>query len=186
MKDWLAVLGLVVAVFVISAVVYVGSSSIRYGGPSDKEYGDIELAGQVRDVEKLNRILITSRSPSTKLIVMYHLERIKSPTSVPALLQTLSYDLPWWDKLDTELRPRPFEVRFSSYRVLSEYGDSIAPELRTLAKSRAGYKQMYAAALLYKLGHTEYREVLEYYAELDERFEEEMDLIARDLSLNRY
>jgi len=91
MHKWLqATVAAVIVTLLVLA--YGGVSSIRYG-LTDGQYNRINMAAETADVAELNRLLVTLRSPDGKSIVMYWIKQFMDSSSLPALVETLSYDV---------------------------------------------------------------------------------------------
>jgi hypothetical protein len=134
------------------ALGYLGTSSLRYG-PNIHDYPKVkELAGQ-GDVAGLNQALLEFRSLSTKSVVLSFLSDSKDDSSIPVFVKMLSFDLPWYERLDTELKPTPREIRFSAHKVLASYGyERAGHAVVPLLESKVALERLYAAGIMTRWG----------------------------------
>lgn len=172
-----------VVVVVTTMIIYVGSSSIRYSGPTGNEQKKIENAIKTGEIKCLNNLLVNTKSLSTKLIVLSYLKEYKSEESVADLIKMLSFDIPWWDKLDSELQPRPIDVRFSAYLVLAEYGRSIEGEITEEMKKSNLYSRLYSSALMYKFGQKKFGATITNYSNSRKEVSEDAKMLTVKLGL---
>jgi len=151
MARWLQVV-IATVVIVLLVLAYGGMSSIRYG-LTDRQRERINKATETADVAELNRLLVELRSPVGKTIVMYWIDQFSDSSSLPALVKTLSYDLSWLDRLDSELRPTPDEVRFSAYDSIVKYGPERAADIvYPLLQDKNQFTRLYAAGIILRWG----------------------------------
>lgn len=158
-------------------------------GMSSAEYKEVNRLAQSGDVAGLNQLLVRTPSVDAKLIILLRLEEKKDLSSIPYIIQVLDYELPWWGRLwgridPSELRITAAQVRYSAYDTLTKYGGSVTPILEDAAKSEIGYRQLYTAALLYRLGHLEYKTVLLEYVRKGRKYEDDIYFVERDLSID--
>lgn len=185
MRRFLTLPNIVLLVLIMAGVGMVAASeTLRM---SSADYRRLTKAYENRDIDTLHRLLANSRALDMKMIALYYLGEIGDERSIPEIARMLCYDLPWYDQqwldmLDGEPYIKPEDVRRSAYRALFKYGDAILPEMRRLVASGPGYGQMYAAALLVKLGENRYVEVLSRYAG-EKKLEDEMWYLQRDLGI---
>lgn len=189
MKDeTLGLLVVLIAGALITAFLYTFVLSLRLG-MSGAESQKLDRLVQSGDVAGLNRLLVKTSALDTKLEILFELRKIKDPSSVPFILETLAYELPWWGRLWSRIDPSEMpaesvDVRLAAYRTLAAYGDSVTSLLKDTVKLKIGYRQLYAAALLYRLGYHEYKTVLLEYAYKGRKYEEDVYFIGRDLSID--
>ena len=157
-RMWRLALGLL-AVVLVSAVgwagvlaVWGGTSSLRYGPDSREERHIAELEAR-QDVQGLNEALLTTRSISGKMVILADLDHLRDDHSLPYLVKMLSYDLPWYDLLDSELEPRPHELRFAAAGTIAAFGQSKAEAVvRPLLDSQNPLERLHAAGILVRWG----------------------------------
>jgi len=160
MARWLQAIGAIVVILLL-VLAYGGMSSIRYG-LTDRQYDRINKATETADVAELNRLLVELRSPEGKTIVMYWIDQFSDSSSLPALVKTLSYDLSWLDRLDSELKPTPDEVRFSAYDSIVKYGPERAADIvYPLLQDKNSFTRLYAAGIILRWGDPKGETVLD-------------------------
>lgn len=158
-------------------------------GMSSAQYEEVNRLAQSGDVAGLNQLLVRTPSADAKLIILLRLEEKKDLSSIPYIIQVLGYELPWWGRLwgridPSELRITAAQVRYSAYDALTKYGGSVTPILEDIVRSETGYRQLYAAALLYRLGRLEYKTVLLEYVRKGRKYEDDIYFVERDLSID--
>lgn len=183
MKKYIMAFFISLILLLLLMTIYVTTSSIRHGPLTSSEFNQIKTAAENKNLEVLQDNLLKTPSLSGKLIIMKYLEDIGSEDSVPVLIEMLSYDLYWWDKLDSELKITTAEIRYSAFQILSTYGNEIESELKGIVNKTEGYKKIYVSALLYKLGHDKYKNHIDDID--DKRYSDDINFIKRDI-FNQY
>lgn len=185
MRRFLTLPNIVLLVLIMAGVGMVAASATLTMSSAD--FRRLRKAYENRDIDTLHRLLANSRAVETKQIAVYYLGEIGDERSIPEIARMLCYELPWYDQqwldmLDGEPYTKPMDVRIAAYQALSDYGDRIIPEMKQLVSGKPGYGQMYAAALLVKLGENRYVEVLSRYTG-EKKLEDEMWYLQRDLGI---
>ena len=107
----------------IILIIWGGTSSYRYG-INVNEYKLIQQYFSSKDIYNVNRLLIKTKSMSTKLIILSQIRSLNDKSSIKYIIRLLDYDIPIWDYLDSETQD-PSVVRFAAFTTLIEYGPDV-------------------------------------------------------------
>lgn len=140
---------------------FVGSTSLWYGS-NMAEYAKISAMAQERNVGGLNETLVRTRSIPNKLVLIDDLGMFRDTSSVKPLVGMLSYDLPWWVLLDSEMDRKPMDVRLAALNALFNFEPAQARgEVLPLLANPSQRGQLYGAALLMHWGDPRGQEVMD-------------------------
>lgn len=177
------ILGLLIMAFILLLFfIYADTSSIRYTA-SNKEMSKIIQAGKERDIKSLNIFLEKTKAIDSKLVIMSYLSDANNISSIPILVKHLNYNLPWWDKLDTELKIRPISIRIAAYQVLLSYDEDSIKKLRVYFNTRNRLRKLYITAILYKKGYYKYEGLKKIFRNLEDNYGDDVSFLLKDLDL---
>lgn len=170
-----------VLLIILIGSIYFGFVLMSYDEPLGEEAKLVDSAIDKKDIEELNRLVLSIKSSRWKLILLHHIEKINSLKSLPALFTLLSYDWPWW-VYKSSIQIRPCEVRFSAFQVLVTYERLIIEEVQKRLANNSGYESLYLSAVKIQNGFVEYKEKLTEFED-DPKYQYDLVFVKRFLGL---